>query len=388
MIEQIYKNVLKPIFFKMDPEDVHNRMTRLGVLLGKTALGRGLTSGLFYFDHPALHNTVAGIAFKNPVGLAAGFDKNAQLYKILPEIGFGHAELGSITGQPCLGNPRPRLFRLPKEKSILVNYGLYNKGAEAISHRLANVKFKIPIGFSVAKANDPSLGLEEGIQDYRKAYLHMHPLGAYTTINVSCPNTSDGITYQDPHKLDMLLKAIAKEKHLKPVFLKIKSDFTNAEPLCRRALKICESTLDNEHPEMVTSLNNLALSLHEQGDSAGAEPLFHRARHSLRLLRDRGQNARGQRPRQAPHAAPAAHSVTSLCRWAWHSIRSEGGSAPRPNLPPLDGAGKAGARTSRAHSVTSLCRWAWHSMVTATGKEVMWQGYASRWIPSAVVSPP
>ena len=229
MIEQIYKNVLKPIFFKMDPEDVHNRMTRLGVLLGKTALGRGLTSGLFYFDHPALHNTVAGIAFKNPVGLAAGFDKNAQLYKILPEIGFGHAELGSITGQPCLGNPRPRLFRLPKEKSILVNYGLYNKGAEAIPHRLANVKFKIPIGFSVAKANDPSLGLEEGIQDYRKAYLHMHPLGAYTTINVSCPNTSDGITYQDPHKLDMLLKAIAKEKHLKPVFLKIKSDFTNAE---------------------------------------------------------------------------------------------------------------------------------------------------------------
>ena len=213
----------------MDPEDVHNRMTRLGVLIGKTALGKGLTRGLFYFDHPALHNTVAGIAFKNPVGLAAGFDKNAQLYNILPEIGFGHAELGSVTGQPCLGNPRPRLFRLPQEKSILVNYGLYNQGAEAISHRIANAQFKIPIGFSVAKTNDPSLGLEEGIQDYRKAYLHMHPLGAYTTINVSCPNTSDGITYQDPHKLALLLETIAKEKHTKPVFLKIKSDFTNAE---------------------------------------------------------------------------------------------------------------------------------------------------------------
>lgn len=229
MIKQLYKHALKPVFFKMDPEDVHNRMTRLGVLLGKISFGRKLTRGLFHFDHPALHNTVAGIDFKNPVGLAAGFDKNAQLYNILPEIGFGHAEFGSITGQPCLGNPRPRLFRLPQEKSILVNYGLYNKGAEAISHRLANIRFNMPVGFSVAKTNDPSLGLEEGIKDYRKAYLHMHPLGNYTTINVSCPNTADGITYQDPHKLAPLLDAIAKEKHSKPIFLKIKSDFTNAE---------------------------------------------------------------------------------------------------------------------------------------------------------------
>ena len=229
MIEQIYKNVLKAVFFKFDPENVHDRMMRTGKALGNTGFGRSLPRAMFYYEHPSLRNNVAGIDFKNPVGLAAGFDKNAQLYKILPEIGFGHAELGSITGGPCLGKPRPRLFRLPQEKSILVNYGLYNQGADVISHRLANARFKIPIGFSVAKTNDPSLGLEEGIQDYRKAFLRMHPLGAYTTINVSCPNTSDGITYQDPNKLDLLLKAIAKEKHLKPVFLKIKSDFTQTE---------------------------------------------------------------------------------------------------------------------------------------------------------------
>ncbi|MBI4146983.1 quinone-dependent dihydroorotate dehydrogenase [Candidatus Woesearchaeota archaeon] len=229
MIELAYKKLLKPIFFKMDPEKVHDRMTRTGILLGKTSIGRAIMHGMFYYSHPSLKNTVAGITFDNPIGLAAGFDKNAQLYNILPEIGFGFAELGSITGEPCLGNPKPRLFRLPQEKSILVNYGLYNQGAQKIAHKHAHTKFKIPIGFSVAKTNDPSLSVEQGVQDYRKAYLHMHPLGAYTTINVSCPNTSDGITYQNPQKLALLLDALAKEKHLKPVFLKIKSDFTNAE---------------------------------------------------------------------------------------------------------------------------------------------------------------
>ena len=221
--------MIKPVFFKMDPEQVHERMTFLGTQLGNSRVGRATVRGLCYFKHPLLNLTVAGINFDNPIGLAAGFDKNARLHKILPEVGFGFAELGSITGEPCAGNPRPRLFRLQQEKSILVNYGLYNEGCETISKRLANVKFKIPIGFSVAKTNNPALGLEEGIQDYQKAYKHLHGLGSYTTINVSCPNTSDGITYQDPHKLTQLLASLNKEKHIKPIFLKIKSDFTNTE---------------------------------------------------------------------------------------------------------------------------------------------------------------
>lgn len=225
----IYTKVIKPVFFRMDPEDVHERMTKLGSRLGKTSVGRGLVRGFCQFRHKSLNLNVAGINFENPIGLAAGFDKNAKLHSILPEVGFGHAELGSITGEPCAGNPRPRLFRMPQEKSILVNYGLYNEGCEAISKKLAGVRFNMPIGFSVAKTNDPSLGLEAGIKDYRKAFVHMHPLGAYTTVNVSCPNTSDGITYQDPSKLAPLLAALSKEKHTKPVFLKIKSDFTNAE---------------------------------------------------------------------------------------------------------------------------------------------------------------
>src|SRR3989338_5345357 len=178
--DKIYQKIIKPIFFKMDPENVHNRVTRLGKLLSKTPVSRAAIRSMFYYSHPALKTNVAGIDFENPLGLAAGFDKNAQLYNILPEIGFGFAELGSITGEPCQGNPKPRLFRIPSEKSILVNYGLYNQGSVAISKRLAGVNFRIPIGFSVAKTNDPSLTTEQGILDYRKAYINMHPLGAYT----------------------------------------------------------------------------------------------------------------------------------------------------------------------------------------------------------------
>ncbi len=228
---QLYQKIIKPYLFKQDPEKVHNNITRLGKLLGKHTLTRSLIRAQFYFEHPSLQTTVAGITFKNPIGLAAGFDKNAQLYDILPEIGFGFAELGSITGEPCQGNHRPRLFRVPQEKSIIVNYGLMNDGCEAISARLQHKTFQIPIGLSVAKTNDPKLDTIAGIKDYLKAYCYMHSLGSYTTINVSCPNTVDGQTFGHPQNLKLLLNALAKEKHEKPVFIKIKPDFNHNQLL-------------------------------------------------------------------------------------------------------------------------------------------------------------
>ncbi len=225
----LYTNIIKPVLFRQDPENVHNRVTRLGALFGKSALARGVLRSMFYFRHHALELDVAGIEFDNPIGLAAGFDKNAKLYDVLPEIGFGFAELGSVTGEICAGNPKPRLFRIPQEKSIIVNYGLCNDGCELIAKRLENVQFKIPIGFSVARTNNPSYTIEEGIQDYRKAFLRMHTLGMYTTINISCPNTPDGQAFGDLVNLTALLKALAKEKHIKPIFLKIKPDYIESE---------------------------------------------------------------------------------------------------------------------------------------------------------------
>ena len=149
----MYVYILKPIFFLSDPERVHDGMTRLGVWLGEYAFGKKLVSKLFGYENPILQQKALGINFKNAFGLAAGFDKNAQLMDILPSIGFGFVEVGSITGEPCAGNPKPRLWRMIKSKSLLVYYGLKNDGCEKIAKKLLGKRFSIPVGMSVAMTN-------------------------------------------------------------------------------------------------------------------------------------------------------------------------------------------------------------------------------------------
>jgi dihydroorotate dehydrogenase len=139
----IYKRVLKRIFFTMDPEVIHDRMTAMGKLFGRISIGRWLIRLGFYSNSKSLHQDLKGIRFYSPVGLAAGFDKNAELVQILPELGFGFAELGSVTGEKCSGNPKPRLWRLKKSEALVVYYGLKNDGAEMISARLKNVLPKV-----------------------------------------------------------------------------------------------------------------------------------------------------------------------------------------------------------------------------------------------------
>ena len=174
LLAAAYRGLLRPIFFRIDPERIHDRMVASGVQLGKTRLGRALTRAAFSYQHPMLEQDLAGIHFANPIGLAAGFDKNAQLTDILPSVGFGFIEVGSITGEPCAGNPKPRLQRLPRSKSLRVYYGLKNDGCEAITTRLKDKRFAIPVGMSVAKTNNQATcDTDRGIQDYAKAFRHV-----------------------------------------------------------------------------------------------------------------------------------------------------------------------------------------------------------------------
>jgi len=222
-----YAHILKPVFFRQDPEKVHDLMTWFGHQLGKYKITRGITGGLFNYQNPMLEQTVLGIKFKNPVGLAAGFDKDAQLTKILPAVGFGFEEIGSITGERCEGNPKPRLWRLPKSKSLIVYYGLKNDGAEAISKRLQGEKFAFPIGVSVAKTNcKETVETESGVADYVKAYKAFQNIGDYYTINISCPNAFGGQPFSDPQKLERLLQEISKLPKTKPIFLKLPPDIS------------------------------------------------------------------------------------------------------------------------------------------------------------------
>lgn len=225
-----YKLALKPVFFALDPEKIHDRATTFGQFLGKYTLTRTLAGWLFKYSHPSLKQSILDITFENPVGLAAGFDKNALLTDILPSVGFGFVEVGSITGEPCPGNPGPRLWRLKKSKALAVHYGLKNDGCEKISQRLKSKKLEIPIGTSIAKTNSRETAeTEAGIKDYVKAYRRFATIGDYSTINISCPNAFGGEPFSDPVKLDKLLTEIDKITTSKPVFIKMPVDVSEKE---------------------------------------------------------------------------------------------------------------------------------------------------------------
>lgn len=221
IIARLYQAVLKPMLFLIDPEDIHDRFLNIGNLLGSTVFGRAITRALFFYSHPMLHTMVAGIAFPNTIGLAAGFDKNARLYDIMPEVGFGFVELGSFTGKPCAGNPRPRLWRIPESQALRVYYGLANSGANAMSAQLRDARFRIPVGISAARTNTLEMSdPDSAIADYVHVVERFRGIGHYIALNISCPNTFCTDTFADPVLLERLLSTINPIAD-KPMFVKL-----------------------------------------------------------------------------------------------------------------------------------------------------------------------
>lgn len=229
-LASFYRWLLKPLFFSLDPEFVHDSMVSFGEVLGKFRLTKMITRGLFYYSHPSLKQTILKITFENPIGLAAGFDKDARLTRILPNVGFGFEEIGSITAKPYIGNPKPRLARLKKSRSLLVNYGLKSEGAKAIASKLKNCKFNFPVGTSIAKTNSrQTVPVSRGIKDYVEGFSFFNEIGDYFTINISCPNTFGGQPFHSPENLDKLLKEIDKVQTTKPVFIKFSPDLSKLQ---------------------------------------------------------------------------------------------------------------------------------------------------------------
>lgn len=222
----MYKRALRPILFRLDPERVHDRALLTGRFLAFTRLSL-LLRPFFVFKSKKLENEVMGIKFENPIGLAAGFDKNARLTGIIPDIGFGFMEVGSVTAKPCPGNPKPRLHRLIQDQGIIVNYGLANQGADAVYNRLKNKENRIPLGISIAKTNDPNIKGNDSVKDYIKSFETLRSIGNYITINISCPNTGDGKSFEDPELLEELLKQISEKKKTEKILLKLSPDLEN-----------------------------------------------------------------------------------------------------------------------------------------------------------------
>ena len=227
LIRFLYRGILKPLFFRQDPEDVHDVMTKVGVMLGAHALTRIIIQWKFGYSDPSLQQRIWGITFPNPIGLAAGFDKDAELTSIIPSVGFGFEEIGSVTGLPCAGNPKPRLWRLPKSRGLVVWYGLKNKGSKYISEKLRGKKFQFPIGTSVAMTNcSANLDTTTAISDYHMAFEAFTTIGDYYTVNISCPNVTGGQPFVEPEKLDLLLTDLDTINTTKPVCIKLSPDIS------------------------------------------------------------------------------------------------------------------------------------------------------------------
>lgn len=224
-IKWIYKNALKRIYFRMDPECIHDRMISVGRALGANSITRECTKLLFGYTNKRLEQTLHGITFKNPIGLAAGFDKDAVLTDIIGSVGFGFEEVGSITGKACTGNPKPRLWRLKQSQGLVVYYGLKNAGCKVIANRLKNKKSRIPIGTSIARTNDETTTARlAGIADYAMAFKELATIGDYMTVNISCPNTCGGEPFTDPAALDELFATLDTIPTKKPIFIKLSAD--------------------------------------------------------------------------------------------------------------------------------------------------------------------
>ncbi len=222
----MYQHFLKPFLFQFSPDSVHRLFTNAGEFFGKRALTRSFFSLLYNYHGETIEKTVDGIVYKTPIVLSAGFDYNARLTQILPSLGFGGVEIGSITARPCQGNLPPTLTRLPKSKSIMVYKGLKNDGVDVIIARLSKKK-KIPgfvIGVSIARTNDTkAAGVEAGIEDYLLSFrkLNENKIGDYYVLNISCPNSFDGEIFSKPDFLEKLLAAIRNVPCKKPIYVKM-----------------------------------------------------------------------------------------------------------------------------------------------------------------------
>ncbi|MDP3901349.1 MAG: quinone-dependent dihydroorotate dehydrogenase [bacterium] len=234
----LYRRVLKPWLFIIDAEKVHNVFTDLGEKLENS----NLISWMFAGKQSNTNKSVLGIEFSNPVGLAAGFDYNGRLAKVARQIGFGFNTVGTVTAKPYGGNPAPRLIRLPKSRSILVNKGFKSEGATAVAKRL-DVKNLTDhtVGISVGSTNIPEINsISKAIDDYLFTFdiFRNKPYVKYFELNISCPNAAMSESFGDEKNFKNLVSAVTGLNIHQPIFVKMSNEieYSKADALVRSAL--------------------------------------------------------------------------------------------------------------------------------------------------------
>lgn len=227
----MYKVLIRPLLFLIDPEKVHHLVFTMLRLKGKIPGVKSLLRSLFVYRHPSLEKELFGLKFSNPVGLAAGFDKDAKLIDELACLGFGFIEIGTLTPKPQPGNDKPRLFRLPADQALINRMGFNNEGVVAAVQRLKNRASNVIVGGNIGKNKITSN--EHALDDYEFCFEELYPVVDYFVLNVSSPNTPGLRELQEKEPLMKLMSAvIARSKRkpkYKPVLLKIAPDLTASQ---------------------------------------------------------------------------------------------------------------------------------------------------------------
>lgn len=289
----MYKSIIRPIFFNFDPEKIHH-FTFSALRKAFTIPGVAkLLANKFAVRDKALERKVFGLTFKNPVGLAAGFDKDAKLYKELNGLGFGFIEIGTLTPKPQPGNPKKRLFRLKEDTAIINRMGFNNGGVEAARKRLENNHGKVLIGGNIGK--NKTTPNDKAVDDYKICFEALFPVVDYFVVNVSSPNTPNLRELQDKKPLMGLLNSLQEanmqKEAPKPILLKIAPDLTDAQLV--DIIEIVSMTKIDGVIATNTTIAREGLQSKNKAETGGlsGQPLKNRSTEVIRFLSEKSKKA-------------------------------------------------------------------------------------------------
>lgn len=218
----MYKQLIRPLLFKLDAETAHHVVSGALEHLGGTGLVRAVAHP---YSSPKLQTNLFGTVVPNPVGLAAGFDKNGKLVSVLGDMGFGFAEIGSVTGRPSPGNKKPRLFRLPADEALINRLGLNGEGAKAVAERFQKSRVSLPVGINIAKTNHPDVVGDEAVKDVVASFKQVRNLPVmYFAFNASCPNTHDGCIQEREELRRIFFEVQTLNERKAPLLIKVSPD--------------------------------------------------------------------------------------------------------------------------------------------------------------------
>lgn len=284
-MKNAYERFVRPLLFSLDPETAHH--FTLALLRSASNVNLALRA-IRTFQPPPKPRTVFGVTFPNPIGLAAGFDKNGVALPAWEALGFGFIEIGTVTAKPQAGNAKPRIFRFSEQDALINRLGFNNEGADAVAERLGKLREsrrwpRIPIGINIGKSKVTLL--EEAAADYRYSFQRLHPFGDYIALNVSSPNTPGLRSLQTRESLSSLLRVIREENQgvQKPIVVKIAPDLGPDE--LEEIIETCEENQVAAINATNTTLDHSAIhpSKDQEGGLSGA-PLRERSTEVVRNI--------------------------------------------------------------------------------------------------------